>query len=549
MIYRHAGVVLSLVFVALSAVADAPNQDAPSPVEALVRQLGSASYRDRDRASAALEKLGAPALKALRQASRSTDRETARRADELVRRIEERVLAEQILAPKKVRLKVDGVSVADAVTQLSKVSGYPVQLRGNVAGRTITLDTGETTFWEALDQLCAKAGLVLTPAPSGSNPTGYSPYGQINIVPGLPALPPAPPLPPVRRIRIAPPLRQPVVPKLQLGNKAGAVFAQIGGIAGSNPYMNVPGVASNPGQIILTPADRTKERISHAGAVRVTVRPALPLPPGARSKSSDVLLRLEIAPEPRLQQMGINLVGEPSLTRAIDDHDQVLNIALAPPPANPQNVRPGMAMPGMPIQVLNTYYPVPQQNMQHVTLLRLRRGKEDSTTLKELSGTLAAQVTIPNEVLASIDNVLKGGKAASKSGGTVQVSRIDKQANGDYRVQITLEQAGNPLGGNVVINGGGVIMINGNVRIGGFGRSRSPAASGLPDLFDAKGGKYQQAGIQSMSTRITNGQVARVATVLYRPQPGQGEPSRLVLFGNRTVTVPIPFRFENVPLQ
>ena len=38
-------------------------------------------------------------------------------------------------------------------------------------------------------------------------------------------------------------------------------------------------------------------------------------------------------------------------------------------------------------------------------------------------------------------------------------------------------------------------------------------------------------------------------TVLYRPAPGQGEPAQLVFSGSRAVTVPIPFRFENVPVQ
>lgn len=545
MFYRHAAVVLAFGIVSTAAAADAPKQETSPPVETLVRQLGSEKYRERDRATTALEKLGAPALKELRKASKSADRETARRAEELVRRIEERVLAEQILAPKKLRLKVSGVSVAEAVAELSKASGYPVQLRGDFAGRTVTLDTGETTFWEALDQLCGKAGLVLAPTASGAYPIGVNPYGPINIVPALPALPP---VPPIRRIRIAPPPRAPIVPKLQLQNKArGAALAQVGGF-GSSPYPQAPVPPGSPGQIILTPGDHAKQRVSHAGAVRVTVRPALTLPPGAQPRTSDVLLLLEITPEPRLQAQGIHLVGEPSLSRAIDDQGQELNIALAPQPTIPQPGMAGMPMQAMPVQVFNPYYPMPQQSMQRTALLRLRRGKEASKTLKELSGTLAAQVTMPNEVLASLDNVLKGGKVASKGGGTLQVNRIDKQSNGDYRVQVTIEQTGNPLGGNVVINGGGVIMINGNVRIGG-GWNRGLPNSGMPELHDAKGGKYQLAGVQSMGTRISNGQFARIATVLYRPQAGQGEPSRMVLYGSRSVSVPISFRFENVPLN
>ena len=39
----------------------------------------------------------------------------------------------------------------------------PLRLAGDQAklvARKVTLDTGEVPFWEALDQLCAKAGLV-----------------------------------------------------------------------------------------------------------------------------------------------------------------------------------------------------------------------------------------------------------------------------------------------------------------------------------------------------------------------------------------------------
>src|SRR3712207_2650797 len=61
-------------------------------VDALIGQIGSERYGERDRACAELERIGATALPALRQASKHDDLETARRATELVRRIEEKQL-------------------------------------------------------------------------------------------------------------------------------------------------------------------------------------------------------------------------------------------------------------------------------------------------------------------------------------------------------------------------------------------------------------------------------------------------------------------------
>jgi hypothetical protein len=62
----------------------------PAEVERLIQQLGSEQFADREAASRALDAIGEPALDALRKAGRSSDAEVRRRADELLRRIEDR---------------------------------------------------------------------------------------------------------------------------------------------------------------------------------------------------------------------------------------------------------------------------------------------------------------------------------------------------------------------------------------------------------------------------------------------------------------------------
>ena len=101
--------------------------------------------------------MGPTALEALRKAAKSGDVETSRRAGELVKKFEDKITIDNLLAPKKVHLKLKDVTVLQAIEELSKQSGYPIQVDGDrtqLSKRKITLETGETTFWQAFDQLC-----------------------------------------------------------------------------------------------------------------------------------------------------------------------------------------------------------------------------------------------------------------------------------------------------------------------------------------------------------------------------------------------------------
>ncbi len=150
--------------------------DKADRVQQLIQQLGSPKFAVRDRAKKELESMGPAALEALRKAAKSEDMETSRRAGELVRKLEDKMTLDSMLQPKKVNLKLKDVSVMAAVDELSKQSGYPIQVDGDrtqLAKRKITLETGETTFWQAFDQLCQKGGLSEVTPPY--NPSGYYP--------------------------------------------------------------------------------------------------------------------------------------------------------------------------------------------------------------------------------------------------------------------------------------------------------------------------------------------------------------------------------------
>jgi hypothetical protein len=168
-------------------------------IDQLIKQLGSEGFTEREQAQQELARIGLPALESLRQAAKDPEVEVSRRAAELVARLEELLAAQKDLAPKKVHLRVQDVSVADAVAELSRLSGYPIRIGGDPAKlkeRKITLDTGEVPFWQAFDQLCLKAGLTEisggeeagslqvadgTPKPT---PTSYAGAVRLRVVPG-----------------------------------------------------------------------------------------------------------------------------------------------------------------------------------------------------------------------------------------------------------------------------------------------------------------------------------------------------------------------------
>ena len=75
----------------------------------LAGRLASRDFRERETASQDLDRLGEAALPLLRQASKSADAETRRRAGRLIEHIERRQASAHLLAPTYVSLNYDHV--------------------------------------------------------------------------------------------------------------------------------------------------------------------------------------------------------------------------------------------------------------------------------------------------------------------------------------------------------------------------------------------------------------------------------------------------------
>jgi hypothetical protein len=454
-------------------------------IDALVRKLGSSSFLQREQARKELEAIGTPALEPLRRAKKTTDTEANRRIDELIRLFEEQTLTRQILTPKQVHLKLDGVNVQQAIASLANLSGYPIQLQGDAtvfADRKITLDTGKTSFWSALDQLCEQAGLM-------------EPFDLSELA--------------------------------LLTNKGGRRYPQ-------------PPAPAGP--VVLVNRSNEKSLVSYAGAVKTKVRIS------REAGTKELILLFIISAEPRLRNN--TLVGRPIIDKTLADRNRTLQAILDMPKGAAKTHEDTLAE--LEQAMMGLEHP-----KRRFTQIRLKDAERAAKQLKELAGKLTLQVDLQNETLARIDNVVDaaGKSATGANGGTLRVQSVKKLAGGDIEMQVSMENlTANPFGGNVIINGGAVI-IRGNVNVRGMiigpngVRMNGGGNQGdLPDLLDAKGQKYKVAAVTGDSFSFVNGSASRTATIVYHPSAGQAEPRELVLFGTWTHTIAVPFRFENVPL-
>src|SRR5262249_49804702 len=162
-------VLLFSVSITVHLLADPPGPPSPERINQLLTKLGSPKFAQREHAARELEVLGPAVLPALRQALAAPGGDSeGRHPLELLAQ----QLQRAFLSAKCVRLNLKNATVTEALRDLARQSGNAVDFSdyGELAGRKITLDTGETTFWEALDRLCKEVGLA-----EGSVQT-YTPY-------------------------------------------------------------------------------------------------------------------------------------------------------------------------------------------------------------------------------------------------------------------------------------------------------------------------------------------------------------------------------------
>jgi hypothetical protein len=288
-----------------------------------------------------------------------------------------------------------------------------------------------------------------------------------------------------------------------------------------------PPVQANTGQIAVRQGKAAKLPTFYVGALRIQVVSV------GRDKSGPTL-KLRVTPEPRMQ--GFSIVGTPSITKALDEHGQDLDLVMGEGATTIEEIymRRGIR-----------YYRPNTSTATTETTVLLKDGAKASTQLKELTGKLTLQVLTATE-LAAVKDVLKAGgkKAKGKDGSSLELVSITKLGNNRYQVTTRVEQGNNNGLGNVFIQGN--VVIRGNVIING---RRVSSSNNMPVLLDKKGREYRYAGLTRSSMRGINGVWSREMTVIYEGGPHLEEPDQLVLRGQMMETVQAPFRFENVKLR
>jgi hypothetical protein len=468
-------------------------------IDRLINQLASSSYADREEASKGLDEIGAPALDALRKAAGAKDAEVRRRADALVRRIEQRVENAQLLAPQKVRLVYKDTPLADAVADLAKKTGFVITLAEDKVkpeGRTVTLDTGEVTFWEAFDKFCAAAGVVETTAKPAAAPKGNTVIsGSVVVIGG-------------------------------------------GGIRTSPSDITKPETPDKPEPIQLGDGKVRETPAHYAGSLRVAAQPPDVAVAGQTKGNGEYLLGLEVSAEPSLRfQRPLGL----RIDRAVDDQGQTLKqqlVSFGKPQANRGN--PSMIVNGVP------YYPDDgtAEAVNRQVPVKLAQGEKPAKVLKELSGTVVGLVYAAPQTLVTVDDVTQAtGKVVQGPGGSwLKVLETARQEDGTYKVRFLVEtpprgaedNSAVPVNMNVIINGRKVNNTN-----------DEPLSGQNFELTDPKGKAFELVKATDTGKRAGS---ARELEVVYQPADGQGEPAKFSYNGRRSAIVEVPFTLKNVPL-
>lgn len=481
-------VLAALGFTTTSLAADPTDKARAERLAKLIQQMGSDHYADREAASKELEGLGAPALDCLKKACEAEDAEVRHRAEHALRTIEKRIETERLLTPRRIKLSYRDIPLADAVADLSKKSGVPITMEGD-GKRKITVETSETTFWDALAQFCEKAGVNerRSGAPRADN-------GMTE-----------------RQILLQ---QQVMILRMQRG-----VYRR-GGVPAATSIVLVNG-KSQPAPTCIAGALRIRALL---GESRLMVQP---------NNERDAIFSLEVTSEPG---MDLLRVLPPRITRAEDDKGTALRFV--PPADEPAgNMYEDLMIVNQDIAGAST-----GTSASHTTA-RTRLRDTSAKQLNVLCGSMLVEVRTPPGPLVTVEDI---SKAARKSfscadGGTLKVTEV-KQTTNELTLKVSVDSAAMAGPRNMAWAIARVRRQN----------AIEPQATASDDtvgltLHDASGKRLP--GVVKMEDVVAPGaaNILNDYTLTYKLEKGQ-QPSRLVLTGRRNAFLDVPFALRDLPL-
>jgi hypothetical protein len=469
-----------------------PRSAAESPTEAeraarLIEQLGSPQFTERETAMRALDEIGLPALEALRKATASADGEIARRAKELVERLERRRETAKALEATRLRLVYKDTPLPEAVADFAKKSGLPVQIdpkeHVRLSPRRLTLDTGEVTLWEAYDLFCEKAGLKeAQPAPGPAEAlNSYHAYNNLRI------------------------------------------------LGYANPY----GVADVSGKLVLAEGRQAALPTHLAGSLRIRALPDRGAVAGVSRLEDEVLLPLEAAPAPGLEiQEFVSL----RITKAVDDRGQSLT-----QPGAYLGAESAMVNARDVVVFIDGAFAGQEQSgpRRHRYPVVLKRAGQPSHSLRELQGTLAAIVLTPPQPLLSVDNVLKSAGQTVQDGDGSSLKVLDvKNDHGKVTLKVELQLPPDEHATDPQVMAKRIFIAK------QFGANHPLVAPPRDmNLVDARGQAIIPQGVRPLGSKGDT-QTMELTYLLQKDQ----QPEKLICTGRRRVLIEVPFALKDVPL-
>ncbi|MBA4189415.1 MAG: hypothetical protein C0467_15605 [Planctomycetaceae bacterium] len=464
-------------------------KNSPLNIHAIVEQLGSSQFTEREAASATLEKIGPAAIDALRAAARSENPEIRDRAASLLTKLRRLADSETRLTAKRVALDYQDVPLGSAINDLKARTGLNVTLDpARVANplRKITCRTGELPAWEALEAFCVAAAL------RESFPI------ELDV--------PKPNTP--RRGYIPPPQ------------------------------------APSPEAIPVVLIDGASERLlgSRSGAVRVLVLPATF--PGHRVTlgTGEMSLALDVTPMPGL---GWQEVVGVKINKLIDSSGRAGGAGVEKNvlPMNDPNGVVVFARPGVAMRFDangNSILPENLPNPRIVTV-PLKLGTPSARSLKQLEGSIFGEIQVANQHLITVTNPAQNTNAVFEGPGDTRLTVLEfKEPPGPGGLGTIKVQLDYPSDFGL------------NVRRRGFNNMGWPEAPRMGgqanrvEAFDAAGKPFPMASNAFTNFSNDGTSISQTYTMTFRP--GQGAPAKLVVVGSKQVTVEVPFVLENVPL-
>jgi hypothetical protein len=471
----------------------------PTPdLASLVRQLGSDKYTEREEASAKLDALGPMAIEHLRRAKHSSDPEVQRRVHDLLTRIQVRVESARLIQPKRIRLVYADMPLTKAVEDIGRRTGVTINLTGDQQKnekRKITLDTGDVTFWQAMDQFCQKSGL------SENEPTAL-PDGQ----------------------------------NAEAQWERRMMFRRMWiDYAYQSPIQQAP----------LTLQDGKPHSMPtyHAGAIRIRVwPPGFPKnAPKINSREDELVLNIEITPEPRLGWQGLKGMR---LEKVLDDQGQEIPAPMPYIAEDSQTINEGFG--GGFTRYYNGH--VDNGSGSKFVAMRVQKPKGKAKLFKQVEGKLAGEILSPLEPLISVNNIMEsvGESFPSEHGGSVKVVEAAKGEGETLKLRVVVESP--PRNNNGQIFFGGGVFLQPQFQVEGEATDNYLAQIDRElSLLDSKG-RHLKLIEASTNDQENVANPTKEYHLTYDFPAGSPKASKLIYSGQRLVIVETSFTLNDVPL-